>query len=259
MREKGGDAKGQIQFAFHIFCILSVFSLLLLFFDLFSLHGNPYYLFLLSLTCAIFGALTSISAYVAQKHVEAGVTTLVSNIYTPITIVLSSIFVREGLNNLQILGTALLLIAMVIVGKKHRIGRFRFDKYFMLTLLSGVFVSILLVAERTLQHKTGFTAGTMLSWWSQAIALGIVSFFVNTKHNYTKKEVWLTGTLRSLQALSFVILVFIVGNLSIVSSITTFKIVVVFIAAAIFLKEREDLPRKIFGCIIALAGLLLMG
>ena len=67
-----------------------------------------------------------------------------------------------------------------------------------------------------------------------------------------------TGGLRFLQSLSWVILIFMVGNLSIVSSITTFKVVIVFIAAAIFLKERSDLPRKIIGSLVALAGLLLM-
>jgi hypothetical protein len=33
---------------------------------------------------------------------------------------------------------------------------------------------------------------------------------------------------------------------------------VVFIAGALFLNEREDLPRKIIGSLVALVGLLLM-
>jgi uncharacterized membrane protein len=43
-----------------------------------------------------------------------------------------------------------------------------------------------------------------------------------------------------------------------VSSITTFKVVIVSVAAALFLNEKEDLPRKIIGSIIAVIGLLLM-
>jgi hypothetical protein len=38
-------------------------------------------------------------------------------------------------------------------------------------LLSGVFLGILLTAERALQKITGFSAGTMLSWWSQSLFL----------------------------------------------------------------------------------------
>jgi len=53
-------------------------------------------------------------------------------------------------------------------------------------------------------------------------------------------------------------LTYVVANLSVVSSVTTFKIVIMFVVAAIFLKEKDDLGRKIFGSLIAVAGLLLM-
>jgi hypothetical protein len=45
--------------------------------------------------------------------------------------------------------------------------------------------------------------------------------------------------------------------LSVVSAVTTFKIVVIFAVAAVFLNEREDMARKVAGSIIAVAGLLL--
>ena len=147
---------------------------------------------------------------------------------------------------------------MFVVSKKHRIGTFKFDKYFMLMALSGVLLGICLTAERALLKTTGFSAGTMLSWWAQCLFLGIATFVTKNKNEYSKKDISITGVLRFFQSLSWVILLFVVGNLSLVSSITTFKIVVVFIAAALFLKEREDLPRKILGSLIALAGLLLM-
>lgn len=184
-----------------------------------------------------------ITSYTAQKHVEAGVTTLVSNIYTPVIIVLATI---------------LLLIGILIVSKKHQIGKFKFDKYFLLMLLSGVMLGISLTAERTLLKTTGFTAGTIFSWWAQCLVLGIAVLITKNKNVYSKKDIAITGSLRFLQSLSWVILTFVVGNLSLVSSITTFKVVIIFIAAAIFLKERTDMPRKITGSLVALVGLLLM-
>ena len=125
-------------------------------------------------------------------------------------------------------------------------------------VLSGVMLGVSLTAERALQKATGFTAGTMLSWWSQCLFLGIAAFITKNKNEYSKKDIIITGVLRFFQSLSWVTLIFCVGNLSLVSAITTFKIVVIFIAAAIFLNEREDLPRKIIGSFVALAGLLLM-
>lgn len=256
--KKNEDNKGQIHFAFQITLVVVFLSLLLPIFKPFYLQGNIFYLIVLALICGIFGGGFYIASYTAQKHVEAGVTTLVSNIYTPVTIVLATIFLHEGLNLIQIFGTILLLFGIIIVSQKHRISKLKFDKYFLLMLLSGVMLGISLTAERTLQKTTGFTAGTMFSWWSQCLFLGLSTFITKNKSAYSKKDITITGTLRFLQLLSWVILTFVVGNLSLVSSITTFKVVLIFIAAAIFLKERTDLPRKIIGSLIALFGLLLM-
>jgi drug/metabolite transporter (DMT)-like permease len=248
----------QISFSFQTFLILFLGSLLFSFFSPFYISGNYLHLFLLSLVCGVFGMGCSTFFTIAQKHIDAGVTSIVSNFYTPITIALSSIFLHESLTPLQIVGTLLLVFAVMIVSKKHKIGKFSFDKYFLYMVLSAIFLGVLLVAERALQKTTGFSAGTSLSWGSQAFCLGLLTLFTKSRHTYTKREVFGYGFIRFLSSASWVVLVYIVGNLSLVSSITTFKVVIVFITAAIFLNEREDLGRKIIGSIIALIGLLLM-
>ena len=258
LRDRIFTVREQITFTFQVLSIMFTGSLFFPFFSPFYIHGDLYHLFLLALVCGVFGAATNILQYIVWKHVEAGVSTVVGNIYTPITIVLSSIFLHEGLTPIQVVGTVLLLFAIVIVSEKHRIGRFSFDKYFLLLLLSGAFLAVVLVAERALQKTTGFSAGIMLSWGAQAFFLGLAVLFYGNKHTYNTREVLTTGSLQFFHALSWVSLVFIAGNLSVVASITTFKVVIIFITAAIFLHEREDVPRKVIGCIIAVAGLLLM-
>lgn len=250
--------EGQIRLAFQVTFITVILSFTLPLFERFHLQGNIFHLVGLSLICGLFGAGYFVFSYTAQKHVEAGVSTLVSNIYTPVTIILATLFLNENLTLVQILGTTLLLIGMLVVSKKHRIKKFKFDKYFMLMVLSGVFLGVSLVAERALMKITGFSAGVMFSWWFQCLFLGIATLVTHSKSIYSKKDIVITGVLRFLQSLSWVVLIFVVGNLSLVSAITTFKVVIVFIAGAIFLREREDLPIKIIGSIIALVGLLLM-
>jgi len=255
---KKDNVNGQIHFAFHVTFMVALLGLVLPLFEPMQFQGNIYYIALLTALCGIFGAGFFISSYVAQKHVEAGVTTIVNNIYTPITILLASVFLSERLTTMQIFGTSLLLVGMVVVSKKHKIGRFKFDKYFMLMILSGLALGILLTAERALQKTTGFTTGTMLSWWAQCGSLGLAVLISKSRSKYSRKDTLITGGLRFAQSLSWVILIFVVGNLSLVSSITTFKVVLIFIAAALFLKERDDIARKTFGSVIALVGLLLM-
>lgn len=248
----------QIHFAFLVSLIIAVLGLLLICIKPFYITGSTHTLLTLSLITGLFGGGHFICLYIAQKHVEAGITTLVVNIYTPITIALASWLLHESLTPLQILGTVLLLAGMAIVSKKHKIGRFSFDIYFLLVVLCGICVGIAFTAERALQKMTGFTAGTLMSWWSQCLMLGIAVLIVRGKNAYSKTDVAITGTLRFLQSLSWVTLVLVIGNLSLVSAVTTFKVIVVFAAAALFLKEREDLPRKILGSLVALAGLFLL-
>ena len=252
------DNDGQIDFAFKVVFIVAFLGLIIPFFQPIELTGNYLSIGLLALVCGLFGAGFYVTYFIAQKHVDAGITTLVSNIYTPVTIILASVFLNERLTLMQIIGTLLLLFAIVLISKKHRQGKLRFDKHFLMMFAGGVMLGVLLTAERSLQKITGFTAGTLLSWWSQSIVLGIAVLIMKDKTRHTTKDTLITGVLRFFQSLSWVILIFIVSNLSVVSAVTTFKVVVIFAAAALFLNEREDLPRKIFGSFIAVVGLLLM-
>lgn len=257
-KTKNTDNTGQIAFAFYSTVITLILSLGLLLYQPFHVTGDILTVVGITLICGVFGSLTMVLGYTAQKHIEAGVTSVISNMYTPITIVLATIFLSEKLTTLQIFGTVILFVGMIVVSKKHRIGKFTFDKYFLMMLASGIFLGVLITAERYLQKTEGFTTGTLLSWWCTGLFLGLITLFTKNKHTYSKMDITITGSLRFLHNLSWVILVYVVGNLSYVSAITTFKVVIMFITGALFLNEREDLPRKIIGSIIAVAGLLLM-
>lgn len=182
--------KQQVSFAFHVQLWVTILGTLLL--PLFSpiLFGDIGVLRLLGLlaVCGICGALTITLNYIAQRHVDASVTSIVSNVYTPVTIVLATLFLGESLTNIQIFGTALLLCAVVIISKKHRTGRFTFDKYFLMMLASGVILAGVLIAERALQKELGLTSGTLLSWWSITIFMGVAAFLIKSPHTYTKKR-----------------------------------------------------------------------
>lgn len=255
---KNPDSNEQIRLAFEVMLILTLGSLVFQFFSPLYFAGSKINLFLLSLACGIFGMGSFIFNYTSQKHIDASITNIVVKIYTPIVIILSSIFLKEGLNNMQIIGTMLLLFAMFIISKKHHIGQFKFDKYLWRMLLGGISLGILLVAERALQKQTGLSASTMLSWGSQCFCLGLATLYFKSKHTYTQKDALSVGLFTLMSSSSYVVLVYNVGNLSLVSSITTFTVVTIFISATVFLKEREDLGRKIFGSIIAVVGLLFM-
>lgn len=254
-RNEGGD---KIDLSFKVSFVRALFVLMLPLFSPFVLSGSFREIGILLLLSAIGGIGYHLSYFTAQRHVEAGVTSVLGNSYTPITIVLSSLLLGESLRGLQVLGAVLLIIASVIVSKKHRIGTAKYDRYFWLMVFSGFSLSILLVADRQLMKITGFTASTVLSWWAVSLGLFVLTLFSKGKTTYTSKDLVVTGGLKFFQDTSWAVLIYVVGNLSIVSAVTTFKIVLVFIIGALFLGEKEDLGRKIMGSLIAVLGLLLM-
>lgn len=226
-----------MHFAARVVLVIALLSFLLPFFQPFYLAGDPSTLALLAITCGVFGGGYFVATFTAQRKVEAGLSTLVMNIYTPVTIVLASVFLNERLTSMQLVGTILLLIGMVIVAKKHRIGNVKFDKHFLLMLVGGIMLGIALTAERALQKATGFSAGAMISWWSQAIFLTAAAYLLQSKSHYSQKDTLNTGFYRFLQQVSWVTLLFVAGNLSLVSAVTTFK-VVIYIYCSRYLPKR---------------------
>lgn len=245
-------------FAFRASIVVACLGLTLPFFEVAELKGETWTLLLLALTSGVFGAVSVSSQYWAQKHVEAGVTALAGNVYSPVVIILATLLLGEGLTPKQIVGTTLLFVALIAVSKDHHLGRLRFDKYLLAMIWSGAALGICLTAERALINTTGFVTGTLLSWWAQVGGLGLAALCFGTQTTFTLKDTLLTGILRFLQLLSWVLLVYAAGNMSIVSAVTTFKVVLIFILAAIFLKERGNFALKITGSLIAAVGLLLM-
>jgi len=249
---------GQISFAFYVMLITTALSSVLWLFKTPEINTSLVVAAGLAFICGVSGAVALASQYQAQRHVEAGTYTVISNVYTPVTIVLATLLLNESLKPVQVLGTMLLLVSVVLVSRKHQLTRWHFDKYFFLMVLSGVCMGLVLTAERALIKENGITTGTWLSWSSQALMLGLASLLSGQKSQHTLNETLLTGSLRFLQQLSWVILITVTANLSVVSAITTFKVVIVFLAAAILLNERDDLARKILGSLVAVGGLLLM-
>ena len=216
---------------------------------------------LLILSC-LFSVIHFVLIYATQKHIDATKTTIIVNIYTPVSILLATIFLGESLALKQIFGTLLLLLAVVIISINKIDNKFlKIDKYVLRMLIVGITLGIVLVIERQLMKITGNWNGVFLSWFASFVGLSIVAplvskYFAGTRPS--NKDVIVTAGLNFLQQASWPILVVAVGNFSVVSSVTTFKIVVVFVASYLFLQEKDHLRRKIAGSILALIGLLLM-
>src|SRR5687767_9971857 len=85
------EGRHQVLFAFQVALVTIALSPLILFVSPFKLEGNGFILLGLSSIAGFSAAGYWICSYVSQKHVEAGISTLIGNVYTPVAIVLASL------------------------------------------------------------------------------------------------------------------------------------------------------------------------
>lgn len=219
-----------------------------------------WHLAFLSLGLLISSPLFFYLSYKSQKHVDATQSIILSNIYTPVAIALALLFLGDALTKTQIIGAIILFFAMILISIE-RVGNksFAFSKHSFEMLTSGIFLGIVLFLEKATMDLVGNRVGIVFSWTAQIIGLFALVYAIRGIHKLpTKREILVSGSLRYAQQLSWVTLLIVVGNLALVSAVTTFKIVFIFLGAFIFLKERDHLARKFLGVAIAIIGLLLM-
>lgn len=225
-----------------------------------SLFEWSWNLIFLGFGLLVFSPLFFYLSYKSQKHVDATQSVILSNMYTPVAIVLALLFLGDALSQRQIIGAIILFIAMILI-TVEKVGSksFSFSKYSFEMLMSGVFLGVVLFLEKAMMNQIGNRVGIVVSWTAQTIGLLALAYALRGIHTLpTKREILVSGSLRYAQQLSWVTLLIVVGNLALVSAVTTFKIVFIFLGAFIFLKERDHLARKFLGVAIAIVGLLLM-
>jgi drug/metabolite transporter (DMT)-like permease len=209
----------------------------------------------------LFGGLFHSLSYLSQKHVDAAQTSVISNIYTPVTILLAVLFLNDQFTTKQFFGTLILIVAVLLIAVDNITRRtLRISRYSFMMLASGSSLGVILFLEKLMMNMLGAGRGVFISWVLQLIGLAIVSkvFSKNLIGNKPKfREIALSSILRFAQQVSYVILLVVVGNLAVVSAVTTFKIVFVFAASYILLDERTHIKRKVVGSLLALIGLLL--
>ena len=215
-----------------------------------------------SVLAAFLQAIFNVLSFKSQKEVDATQYTIIANIYTPITVIVSALLIHEGLTTLQYIGMAFLVIGAIVVSAKGFTTKtFRFDSYTLLATLSGVALGFALVAERSAIKLGGLAVYFLVGWGIQALIQFLIAWperqQLKSLPGKEMKQIALMGILRFGQLFTFLVATKLAGNLALLSSLTTFKVVLVFVASFYILKEKDHLWRKVIGCILATVGLLL--
>src|SRR6202042_2303499 len=109
---------------------------------------SPKFLVFSAVAAVLYG-LSNAPALKSQKEVDATQFSIISNIYTPITILTSAFLLKESLTTIQVVGMMLLVFGAITISiKRVRPQTFLFDSHSLMSIWSGVALRFGLVAER---------------------------------------------------------------------------------------------------------------
>jgi drug/metabolite transporter (DMT)-like permease len=202
---------------------------------------------------------------IAQKHVETAPYMVLRQVYVPVSVLLSTIFLGETLDTKQIVGMFVIMSGTYLIasnGGKVKIKHFR--RYELMTIAYGVYLAFYSIIIRYLQIKTSLSTILVLGGLLELIPSFVTTHKVSSKISLEKlnrKEVLLAcfiGLFSAMHIVTFWLAVNYAQNVAIVSSVSSFRIVTVFVGSYLLLNEKANFKLKLAGTIIALIGLLLV-
>ncbi len=212
------------------------------------------------LAAALCQVASSSLGFSSLRYTDVSDYNLLSQIYTPISIVLAIVFLSEGLTITQAIGACLLIAGAMVVLKGDK-TRFALTKGNILALLCGAFLGVGVVTTRIAVRLGGLPNYTKYGYMMQVSILLVITSKIIYKEraeiSNSLRDVTIMGLGRFGQLFSFVLATVYASNLALVSSVTTFNVVLIFGAGYFFLKERKNLKQKLLGVSLAMLGLLM--
>ncbi|HSX36037.1 MAG TPA: DMT family transporter [Patescibacteria group bacterium] len=211
-------------------------------------------------------AMTNAISFKVFQYVDAAIASLLSTFNIIAAIILSTIFIGEGLTLRNALGAAIILGAAWLVLSAHvgRQERRAWTIGLALSLLAAVFFGIAITNEKFLLNHMGLSSYLVWGWGVQVIVAFVCSFvFMPRGYRDIAKVrpyglLGMAGALRAISGLTFVLALVRLNNLAIVSALSGLKVILAAAFGLVFLHEGQFAVRKISASLAAAAGVAIM-
>lgn len=222
---------------------------------------NKLYLFIL--LSAICFATNAYAGFKALQHIDVSKFIIIFAFRTVVTIILSAVFLKESLTTVQLAGTGLILVSIILVNSKSARDMFVLGKGGRYALLAAIAVGVGSVTDKHMFNWFDFVPyltigflfpGTLLVLAKPKNILEFPEFLKKDKIG----KITLFTLLYTLAALSFYWAFVLADNAALVSSIGQISTILTVLLGIIILKEREDLGKKLLGGVLSFIGLFLL-
>ncbi|MBI2593472.1 DMT family transporter [Candidatus Daviesbacteria bacterium] len=263
LAQKLRDHNREINAIFFLFFLLPA-AIFLSFFFPHNLNVGPLNLFLL-FGGSIIWPILSIISFHANKDVDVGIFTIITNLSPVFTMVIALPFLHESISNMQSLGIMLLILSGILAASSQLNKHNRASiNGILVCILSAIVLGVAVAYEGFMLGRVDFGTYLIFGWGSQIIWSAILAHKELRKipQLFSKVEnrqtliVW--GSTRVLGSVAFVSALKISGSASIISAASDFLSVSVVIAAYFFLKEHRHMVYKLLATSLGVVGLLLI-
>jgi len=218
--------------------------------------------FLISLVLLV-GVLQIISGSVSvitQKHIDTAPYVVMRVLFVPTSVLISAILLNESLALTEFIGMLIILSGVSIVSTGGKLPHIKnIGRYELLNLSNSVFLGVYVVFSRYIISQTSLPTFMVIFAGIEIIplilAVGRKSLTRPSKLDL--KLSMLIGVASAIHIVAFWLAVDILDNVAIVSSISAFRVVTIFIGSYFVLNEKTNLKQKLVGSLLATAGITL--
>jgi transporter family protein len=207
-------------------------------------------------------ALANITAYRSNAHIDAAQFAILTNLIAVFTVIIAAIFLSERMTLTQLLGVAILVSAAGLVSVRKTTKRtFQISSWSILAILSALFAAMGLTFEKHLLGQMNVGTYMIIGWGFQTLAMVVLAAKEwHTLKDFNKRgiaKLSSLGVLRFLQGVTFVTATS-QANIGLLTSIVSYKSVLIFAGGIIILREKNHIIIRLFGSVLATIGLFLV-
>lgn len=207
-------------------------------------------------------AATNIFVFNALKLIESSEFTILFSTRALFTVIAAAIFLNERLTSQQLMGAALIFIAVIMVTFTRKSLKLSRGEIF--TLAGAVCMGLAITNDTYLLQHFNLYPYVTLDYILPALltaaiyfkSLGQVKPIV--RNSKMISNILLMSILYAVSTITFFGAIQISGNASQVTIVNLLSVVVIVMLGMIFLHERDKIWRKLGGALISIAGAVLL-
>lgn len=208
----------------------------------------------------IFYAITDRLNTNVRKEIEASTFSILKQISTVFMIVAGILFFKESFLWNKIIGAILIIFSNILIFYKK--GKFKFDKYVLLGVLSNLSFSIAMFLDVSISDNFNLPIYVAITLIAPALLIFIfdrikISEIKTELKNGNKKAMIITSFTWGLSIFSQ-LRAYQLGNVTTIAPLCALTVILSVLVGYLFLKEKDGLLKKIFAAILVIISVILI-